>query len=254
MNKFILFLFVIANVFVMTSCSSKVNTNQDTVAEDEHALRKAAIEDSLGRIEGNKIIDGILFGMTEDDYNIALKELNKKMRDNCIKIAGVKFNKYYPTFENGALVSLIIAREGDLCETYKDGILYDEYLDHPYTADEKFEETLNDIKDHFVAKYGEPDSSPYHEYIWNFSFKNISVKGENYFWHWLDEQYINEKYGDGRYHKYEYKVFTTNYYLTFTDPAFSKTNEEKTDSVVEVIENIGLPEEDEGMLELTKQL
>lgn len=111
--------------------------------------RRIAIQDSLCKIEGDTIISGIYFGMTEAEYNIAIAKL-KEETGGVIQIGSKEYKEMNAEFDNGKLYSFSLS-----C-TYSTSNTISKNLD-----DCQFDKTDEAIRkeafEHFRNKYGDPD-------------------------------------------------------------------------------------------------
>lgn len=111
--------------------------------------RRISIQDSLSKIEGDTIISGIYFGMTEAEYQKAIAKL-KQETGGVIQIGSKEYKEMDAEFDNGKLYSFSLS-----C-TYNTDNKYSKKLDEC-----EFDRTDEAIRieafEHFRNKYGDPD-------------------------------------------------------------------------------------------------
>lgn len=145
-------------IFILTLCllAACTLTNRQLTPEEEKLRedsifheRRLAIQDSLSKIEGDTIIHGIYFGMTESDYNRAIAKL-KEETDGVIQIGSKEYNEMNAQFDNGRLYSFSLS-----C-TYRTSNTISKNLDD-CQFDNKDKVIREEAFLHFIDKYGDPD-------------------------------------------------------------------------------------------------
>lgn len=129
--------------------------------------RKIQIQDSLKIVDGDTILGGFYFGMTEQEFKLQEKKLIND-RDGSTKIGRELFSfRYaYPWIYKGKLRRYTIYTERYWSsKDYEGGIESIKDMENVFTS----------LTETFTKKYGEPDKLEARDVLWSFDFKTIEI-------------------------------------------------------------------------------